>query len=241
MNGLGQLAFPGAGLFESVERVAEGAAGIGYWAVLLVVAGDGVFPLLPGETAIVAAGVLAADGGLSLTLVILAGTVGAVIGDSTAYWIGRAGRGPLRRGLMRAAGEDRLIAAERMVRRHGAALVFVGRFLPGLRIAINVSCGAGQMGYRRFLVFDALGGFVWASQAALIGFFLGQAFADQPWVAFLAAFAVTGLVALAVAWRERTRVRRERAAAERERAAIEAGEHEGTGDAAPTPPDGVHG
>ncbi len=158
MNGLGQLAFPGAGLFEAVERVAEGAAGVGYWAVLLVVAGDGVFPLLPGETAIVAAGVLAADGGLSLTLVILAGTVGAVIGDSTAYWIGRAGHGPLRRGLMRAAGEDRLIAAERMVRRHGPALVFVGRFLPGLRIAINVSCGAGQMGYRRFLLFDALGG-----------------------------------------------------------------------------------
>ncbi len=60
-------------------------------------------------------------------------------------------------------------------------------------------------------------------------------------MAFLAAFAVTGLVALAVAWRERTRVRRERAAAERERAAIEAGGDAGAGDAAPTPPDGVHG
>jgi len=241
VNGLGHLAFPGAGLLEAVERVAEGAAGVGYWAVLVVVAGDGVFPLLPGETAIVAAGVLAADSGMSLSLVILAGTVGAVIGDSTAYWIGRAGRGPLRRGLMRAAGEGRLIAAERMVRRHGPVLVFVGRFLPGLRIAINVSCGAGQMGYRRFLLFDALGGFVWATQAALIGFFLGKAFADQPWVAFLAAFAVTGLVALGVAWRERVRVRRERAEAERERAEVEAAQGAPAGDAAPTPPDGIHG
>lgn len=212
----GVLAFPGSGLLEAVERFAEDAAGYGYWAVMLVVAGDGVFPVLPGETAIVAAAVLAADGGLSLPLVILAGAVGAVIGDSTAYWIGRGGQGPIRRGIVRMAGEDRLIAAERMVRRHGAVLVFVGRFLPGLRIAINVSCGAGQMGYRRFLLFDALGGLVWATQAALIGYFLGRAFADQPWVAFLVAFAVTGAVALAVAWRERVRVRRERAAAERE-------------------------
>jgi membrane protein DedA with SNARE-associated domain len=208
MTGPGLLAFPGAGLFQAVERFAEDAAGYGYWAVMLVVAGDGVFPILPGETAIVAAAVLAADGGLSLPLVILAGAVGAVIGDSTAYWIGRGGRGPIRRWIVRMAGEDRLIAAERMVRRHGAVLVFVGRFLPGLRIAINVSCGAGQMGYRRFLFFDALGGLVWATQAALIGFFLGRAFADQPWVAFLVAFAVTAAVAGVVAWRERVRVRR---------------------------------
>ena len=133
MTGGATLAFPGAELFQAVERFAEDAAGYGYWAVMLVVAGDGVFPLLPGETAIVAAAVLAADGGLSLPLVILAGAVGAVIGDSTAYWIGRGGRGPIRRWLVRMAGEDRLIAAERMVRRHGAVLVFVGRFLPGLR------------------------------------------------------------------------------------------------------------
>jgi membrane-associated protein len=224
------LAFPGSNILHAVESFAENAAGYGYWAVMLVVAGDGVFPLLPGETAIVAAAVLAADGGLSLPLVILAGAVGAVIGDSTAYWIGRAGSGPIRRGIVRMAGEDRLIAAERMVRRHGAILVFVGRFLPGLRIAINISCGAGQMGYRRFLLFDAMGGLVWATQAALIGYFLGRAFADKPWVAFLVAFAVTGAVAVAVGWRERVRVRRERAAAERE-----AGVHDEEGDSARAP------
>ena len=74
----------GASIFEGISNVAEDAARYGYWAVLLVVAGDGVFPLLPGETAIVAAAVLAADGSLSLPLVILAGAAGAVIGDSTA-------------------------------------------------------------------------------------------------------------------------------------------------------------
>jgi membrane protein DedA with SNARE-associated domain len=207
-----------AAIFESFSQFAEDAAAYGYWAVLLVVAGDGVFPVLPGETAIVAAAVLAADGSLSLPLVILAGAVGAMIGDSAAYWIGRAGGGPIKRFVTRFAGEERLEAAERMVRRQGPALVFVGRFLPGIRIAINLSCGAGQMPYPRFLFFDALGGAVWAAQAALLGYFAGKAFADQLWVAFLVAFGVTLLVGGAVAIKERQRIRRERAEAEAERA-----------------------
>ena len=149
---------------NTVSDFAEDAAGYGYWAVLLVVAGDGVFPVLPGETAIVAAAVLAADGSLSLPLVILAGAAGAVIGDSAAFWVGRAGGGPIKRFITRFAGDDRLEAAERMVQRQGPALVFVGRFLPGIRIAINLSCGAGQMAYPRFLFFDMLGEVVWAAR-----------------------------------------------------------------------------
>jgi membrane-associated protein len=206
-----------AAIIQSLTDFAEDAAAYGYWAVLLVVAGDGVFPVLPGETAIVAAAVLASDGSLSLPLVILAGAVGAVIGDSAAFWIGRAGGGPIKRFVTRFAGADRLEAAERMVRRQGGALVFVGRFLPGIRIAINLSCGAGQMAYPRFLLFDLLGGIVWASQAALLGYFAGKAFAGQLWVAFVVAFGVTALVGAFVAVKERQRVRRERAAAEAER------------------------
>jgi membrane-associated protein len=206
----------------SFQQLAEDAAAYGYWAVLLVVAGDGVFPALPGETAIVAAAVLAAEGSMSLPLVIVAGAAGAVIGDSSAYWIGRGGGGPIKRTVTRVAGAERLEAAERMVRRQGPALVFVGRFLPGIRIAINLSCGAGQMAYPRFLVFDVLGAIVWAGQAALLGYFAGKAFADQLWVAFVVAFAVTGLVAGFVTVKERARVRRERAAAAAERAAADA-------------------
>lgn len=216
MSGLAS-ALAAASIFDSVSQLADDAARYGYWAVLLVVAGDGVFPALPGETAIVAAAVLAADGGLSLPLVILAGAAGAVIGDSCAYWIGRRGGGPIKRFVVRVAGADRLEAAERMVQRQGPVLVFVGRFLPGIRIAINLSCGAGGMAYPRFLAFDVLGAIVWSTQAALLGYFAGKAFADQPWVAFVVAFGVMALVGGAVAIKERQRVRRERAAAAAER------------------------
>ena len=89
------------------------AVSYGYIAVLLIVAGDGVFPLLPGETAIIATAVVAAKGDLKLYWIIVAGMLGAMIGDSAAYVIGRAGGGPIRRLLVRMAGEERNTAAVR--------------------------------------------------------------------------------------------------------------------------------
>ena len=227
MSGLASV-LAAASVFDSISGLGEDAAGYGYWAILLVVAGDGIFPVLPGETAIVAAAVLAANGDLSLPLVILAGAAGAVLGDSCAYWIGRGGGGRIKRWVTRVAGADRLFAAERMVQRRGGALVFVGRFLPGIRIAINLSCGAGQMAYPRFLFFDTLGAVVWASQAALLGYFAGKAFADQLWVAFAVAFAVTLLVGGAITVQERKRIRRERAAADAQPEGAEPGSTSGT-------------
>lgn len=227
MINLAAAAYP-LSVFDVFSRVAEGAADYGYWAVLLVVAGDGVFPVLPGETAIVAAAVLAADGSLNLALVILAGAVGAVIGDSSAFAVGRTGGGPIKRFVSRFAGPERLAAAERMVQRQGPALVLVGRFLPGIRIAINLSCGAGQMQYRRFLAFDAIGAVLWSSQAALLGYFAGKAFADQLWVAFVVAFGVTALVAGFVTIKEKRRVKKENSAAAAERASVEGSPAPGT-------------
>lgn len=221
-------ALGGASVIDDLAGLADSAASYGYWAVMLIVAGDGVFPALPGETAIVAAAVLASQGSMNLYLIIAAGAVGAVIGDSCAYWIGRAGSEPLRRWIGRMAGAERLAAAERMVARQGPALVFTGRFLPGIRIAINVSCGAGQMTFARFLRFDFLGAVVWSTQAALLGYFAGKAFADQIWVAFVVAFAVTLIVAGVVAMRERRYVKRE-AAATADRAAHPEGKPDGDG------------
>src|SRR5436309_8385348 len=117
---------------SSFNAAADWAANYGYPGILLIVAGDGVFPVLPGETAVITGAVLASSGKLNLVLVILAGALGAVIGDSAAYWIGRAGGHRIRAALMRMAGKERIEAGERMVRRRGPVLVFVGRFLPGL-------------------------------------------------------------------------------------------------------------
>lgn len=196
------------------DAAADWAGRYGYWAIMLVVAGDGVFPVLPGETAIITGAVLAADGRLDVFLVVLFGALGAVIGDSTAYWIGRGGGPSIRRFFSRVAGTERVEAAERMVQRRGPALVFVGRFLPGIRLAINVSCGAGNMAFPRFLFFDSLGALVWSAQATLLGYFAGKAFADQLWLALLIALGVAAVVGGVIALQERKRIRRERASSE---------------------------
>ena len=183
---------------------------------MVIVAGDGVFPLFPGETVIVTGGTLAGTGSLNLIAVILAGAAGAVIGDSAAYWLGRVGGERIRSFFARVAGHDRVVAAERMVQRRGSALVFVGRFLPGIRLAINLSCGAGQMDYRRFLTFDALGALVWSTQAAVLGYIFGKSFEDRPWIGLLIALGVAVAVAGAVMVRERRHI-----ADEKERAKLE--------------------
>ena len=204
----------GIGFFDSLVNWATDH---GYLAIAAIVAGDGVFPLLPGETVVVAGGTLAATGRLTLPLVILAGMLGAIVGDSAAYWIGRAGGESIRRYFGRLAGHDRVVAAERMVQRRGPALVFVGRFLPGIRLAINLSCGAGQMAYRRFLLFDSLGAFVWSAQAAILGYIFGKSFEDRPWIGLLIALSIALLVGAAVAQRERKHIK-----AEKQRAELEA-------------------
>jgi membrane protein DedA with SNARE-associated domain len=206
----------GTGFFD---QLVDWAADHGYAAIIAIVAGDGVFPLFPGETVIIAGGTLAATGRLSLLLVILAGAIGAVIGDSAAYWLGRAGGVPIRQFFGRIAGHDRVIAAERMVQRRGPVLVFVGRFLPGIRLAINLSCGAGQMAYRRFLLFDALGALVWSTQAAVLGYIFGKSFERRPWIGLLIALGIALIVAAVVAQRERKHIREEREKAEQERRA----------------------
>lgn len=74
------------------------------------------------------------------------------------------------------------------------------------------------MRYPRFLLFNSMGALVWSTQAALLGFFAGKAFANQPWIAFAVAFVITILVGGAIGLRERRRIRRERDAARAESA-----------------------
>lgn len=218
------LALPAAtGFFATIG---DWAAEYGYLAIFLVVAGDGIFPILPGETSIIAGAVFAARGDLEIWAVIAVGAIGAVVGDSVAYWAGRAGGPWIRRMLTRMAGEHRTKSAEGMVRRQGAALVFTGRFLPGIRIGINMACGAGGMTYPRFLLYDTAGAIVWSLQAGLIGYFAGRAFADQVWVALAVAIAVAIVVGTIVIIRERRMVAREDAieAAEAKAEALAEGE-----------------
>jgi len=210
-------------MLSSISEIAQGipalisvgdpetlVASLGYLAVFLLVMGDGVIPIFPGETSIVVAAVFAANGDLNIWLVIVAGALGAVAGDSIAFWIGRGGGPWMRHQTGRMVGHERVEVAEHMVHRQGDILVFTQRFITILRLAINIVLGAGTIAYRRYLAIDTVAAFVWAAQGALIGYVSGKLFPGKTWVAVVVALMVAGVLIGIIVLRERRRIVRER-------------------------------
>ena len=181
-----------------------------YAALFAVSALDAIIPFVPSETSVITAGVLAADGDLILWLVILTAALGAIVGDNASYWIGRSVGHRLILRVFGAKRHAKLLSMEKSLADRGGYLIIVGRFIPGGRTAVTLGAGTLEYPYRRFLMFDTIAGFLWASYAALLGYFGGKTFEDNPLaalgLAFAIALAVAGCVEL-VRW-----IRRRRAA-----------------------------
>jgi len=148
-----------------------------YLAVLALVAGDAILPLFPGESAVVAAAVLAGDGRLNVFLVWAAAAGGAFIGDLAGYGIGRVlGRRAVDRWVRGERGRRRLDRAERELHARGMGLIAAAQFIPGGRNLIMI--GAGTLGFplRRFVPAEAVGVALWATFQTALGYFGGRAF-----------------------------------------------------------------
>jgi membrane protein DedA with SNARE-associated domain len=149
----------------------------GYLAVFVLVGTESLGIPLPGETMLITAAIYAGTTHrLSITLVIVAAAAGAIIGDNIGYTIGRLGGYPLLRRFGRYIRLDqrRLTLGQYLFRRHGAKLVFFGRFVAILRAFAAFLSGTNLMPWRRFLFFNAAGGIVWSTIFGLGGYLLGQ-------------------------------------------------------------------
>jgi len=151
---------------------------LGYWALAAFVGVETMGIPVPGETALIAASLLAADGDLSIVLVIAVAAAAAIIGDNVGFLIGRRyGRrlvewegGPYpekRRELL-----DR---GQVFFDRHGGKAVFLGRWVAGLRITSAWLAGINDMRWPRFVFWNALGGIAWATSVGLAIYFVGHA------------------------------------------------------------------
>jgi undecaprenyl-diphosphatase len=160
---------------------------------------------VPGETSLILAGALAARGQLSLPLVIAVAAAAAIVGDNTGYLIGRRGlRRLLDRPGRRSARRQRLLArGEAFFARHGSAAVFLGRWLPGLRVVASWLAGANRMPWRRFLLWNALGAIVWASTVGGAAYLLGQSASGSLGAIGFGGLAIAALVYLVRRIRER--------------------------------------
>ncbi len=182
-----------------------------YLVVFAVAMIDAFFPLVPSETVVITAGVLAGAGDLSLPLVILCASTGAIVGDNISYGLGHwLGEHTVKRIFGGAKSQKGFAWAEHQLEQRGTYLIIVARFIPGGRTAVTFSAGYIQtFPYRRFLAADVLAGFIWGTYAACLGYFGGKTFEQQPWkgliVAFAVAVGVAGLVELVRHRRERRR------------------------------------
>jgi membrane protein DedA with SNARE-associated domain len=136
---------------------------------------------LPGETALIFFGVLAAQGNYDIVAVIVVAASAAIIGDNLGYWfIGRlGGRALFRRNkYLHRYSETVIPRAERIMQRHGAATVFFGRFVAILRFTAAWVAGLGRMHWWKFLFWNAAGGIAWATLVGLVAYYGGKAAAD---------------------------------------------------------------
>ncbi len=154
---------------------------------------------LPGETALIAFGVLAAEGHYSIAWVIALAAAGAIVGDNLGYWLlGRLGGRALfsRWRWLRRYSEKVLPTAERLMERHGGKTVFFGRFVTVLRYTAAWVAGLGRMPWWKFLFWNAAGGIAWATLVGLVAYYAGQAAADA--IRRYGIFAAAGVAALIV-------------------------------------------
>jgi membrane protein DedA with SNARE-associated domain len=173
---------------------------ISYGLVLLfgVVAAESAGVPLPGETALIAAAILAAQGHYSIVAVIAVAATAAIVGDNVGYWIGRTGGRALleRWGPVRRYSERVLPPGERFFARHGGKTVFIGRFISVLRVTAAWLAGITHMTWWRFFLWNGAGGIVWATLVGLLAYYLGKAAADA--VATYGLYALLAIVVLAV-------------------------------------------
>jgi len=130
---------------------------------------------LPGDTLLFSAGLLAAQGVVSLPWLLVATIAAAIIGDNVGYSIGRRA-GP--RIFKKEDGilfhKEHLLRAEKFYDDHGGKTVTLARFIPIVRTFAPVVAGAGKMPRRRFMYYNVIGAVIWGGGVTLLGYWLGS-------------------------------------------------------------------
>lgn len=134
-----------------------------------------VTPFLPGDSLLFAVGSLTAINALDFPSVVALLIAAAILGDNTNYWIGNyIGPKVFHKERSRFLNKEYLLRTHRFYERHGGKTVILARFLPIIRTFSPFVAGVGTMKYRRFLLFDVIGGMLWVGLFVTAGHFFGS-------------------------------------------------------------------
>jgi membrane protein DedA with SNARE-associated domain len=153
---------------------------MGYIAILFLMFLENVFPPIPSELIMPLAGFTASQGKLTLIGVIIAGTIGSVLGTLPLYYVGhvigeeRLKKWAEKHGKWLTVSPDDIENASRWFQRHGNIAVLVGRLVPGVRSLIAVPAGIAKMSMPLFLTYSAVGSAMWTTLLGYAGYLLGE-------------------------------------------------------------------
>lgn len=186
-------------MFDWVTGIVERT---GYFGVTLLMFVENLFPPIPSELIMPLAGFTAARGDLNIVLVVLAGTVGSLLGTTLWYYIGkRVGCGRLKQwtaahGRWFTISPDGVDRASDWFRRHGRKAVLIGRLIPAVRTLVSVPAGVAGMPLVPFLIYSAFGTVVWSGLLAGAGYLLEGQYQDVAGYLNPASNLVMGLIVL---------------------------------------------
>lgn len=180
--------------------LADIAAGDLYAIIAGFIILDAVIPVLPSESLLTTASNLAAqpDSDIQLWMLVIAGTAGAIIGDSLLYWLSRTVlRKRMSAQVERAQRNATIARAVEILSETAPLLILFGRFVPGLRFMIGATMGLTRYPYPRFLLWDASGSFIWAAYTCVFCYLIASIIDDKPLVSIAVSIVVTtGLLVL---------------------------------------------
>ena len=173
-----------------------------YITCFLMVWFDAVIPIFPGESTLTAASTSAAQAGsdLQLQYIMLAGALGAIVGDSSLFWIARLSSARVRPFLDKSLENDKVKAGWDLLHFSPGLMIVAGRYVPGLRFVVNATMGLSDMPYRRFLPWSVLGGTIWSVYTCALAYKVATTLSGYPLASMLISAFVTTAVIAAIFW-----------------------------------------
>lgn len=143
--------------------------------IIFVETGLIIMPFLPGDSLLFAVGAFCARGSLNLTVIISSLILAAFLGDTLNYFIGKlVGKKAFEMKNKIWLNQEHLIKAQGFYEKYGAKTIIIARFIPIVRTFAPFVAGIGEMNYRRYMLFNLVGGVLWVASFVGLGYFFGN-------------------------------------------------------------------
>ncbi|MFB2896435.1 DedA family protein [Aerosakkonemataceae cyanobacterium BLCC-F50] len=180
---------------------------LGYWGIVFLMFLENLFPPIPSEVIMPLAGFTTTQGKLNITFVILAGTLGSLLGALFWYYIGiTVGEKRLKRladryGKWLSISSEDIDKSKKWFYKYGGLAVLLGRIIPGIRTFISVPAGLNNMPIVPFLFYSTIGSALWVALLTFAGYFLGQNYQlIEKYLSPISSFVLIALIVAFVFW-----------------------------------------